>query len=369
MNISLLTKWKWRLLSEGESIWQNILRDRYGGGESGVGWLFRSLPSINASPWWNDLMSVGIVAGVDRLHGIFSKKIGNGGNTSFWHDSWVGPQPLKEVFPRLFLISTQKMSSVLDCGRWVSGVWEWNFMWRRNLFVWEEERRNMLLNLLTPIHLSNNSDEWKCQFSTGGMFSVSSLYRYLSGIIIPPISLDPGLVRELSYLWKSLAPSKVIVFSWQLLLGRLPTKENLAKRGVVGNGSDSFCVLCPMELECEGHLFGSCAFASALWDKVFYWFDWDGVNPTDPRQTFQKFIMHRGNGKCVKGFIAVWHAVVWAIWKARNDLIFNLKVPVIDDVFHGITMHSWKWLSEKKKKGVCCSFYEWITYPSDCILR
>jgi hypothetical protein len=79
--------------------------------------------------------------------------------------------------------------------------------------VWEEERRDMLVNLLTPIQLANSNDEWKCHYSPECMFSVSSLYRYLSGIIIPPISLEPDLVSDLGLVWESLAPSKVIVFS------------------------------------------------------------------------------------------------------------------------------------------------------------
>jgi hypothetical protein len=33
------------------------------------------------------------------------------------------------------------------------------FKWRRNLFVWEEERGDKLTNLLTPIQLSNSIDE------------------------------------------------------------------------------------------------------------------------------------------------------------------------------------------------------------------
>jgi hypothetical protein len=37
MNISLLAKWKWRLLSEGKSIWKNALQERYSGGERGFG--------------------------------------------------------------------------------------------------------------------------------------------------------------------------------------------------------------------------------------------------------------------------------------------------------------------------------------------
>jgi hypothetical protein len=117
MNISLLSKWKWRLLSEGQSIWKNVLQDRYGGGERGVGWMSRLLPPNIASSWWNDLVSVGVVAGSDRLRDIFFRKLGNGGDTIFWHDTWVGVQPLKEVFPRLFLVSTKKECSVSEVGR------------------------------------------------------------------------------------------------------------------------------------------------------------------------------------------------------------------------------------------------------------
>jgi hypothetical protein len=89
MNISLLTKWKWRLLTEGESIWKNVLKEKYSGGERGVGWVSRSLASNIASSWWNDLLSIRVVDGVDRLGGIFFKRIGNGGDTSFWHEKWV----------------------------------------------------------------------------------------------------------------------------------------------------------------------------------------------------------------------------------------------------------------------------------------
>jgi hypothetical protein len=310
MNISLLTKWKWRLFSEEQSIWKNVLINRYGDGVRGFGWMSRTLSSNVASIWWNDLVKIGVVEGEDRLNGIFYKKIGNGGDTSFWHDTWVGVNPLKEVFPRLFLISTQKDHSVLEVRRLILGRWEWDLKWRRNLFVWEEERRDMLVNILTPIQLTNSNDEWKCTYSTGGMFSVCSLYRYLSGIIIPPISLEPDIVSDLGWVWKSWAPSKVIVFSWQLLFRRLPTKVNLAIRGVVGDETESFCSLCPLGLEGEGHLFGSCAFAAVLWDKVFHWLGWGGGVPRDPLLIFRKFKVCRGIGKRLKGLVAIWHAVV-----------------------------------------------------------
>ncbi|GAU46768.1 hypothetical protein TSUD_92630 [Trifolium subterraneum] len=116
-------------------------------------------------------MTVGLIDGLDRTEDLFFKRIGNGGGTSFWHDTWVGAQPLKEVFPRLFLISSQKECSVLEVGRWVSEVWEWDCKWRRNLFAWEEELADMLDMILTPIQLSHSNDEWMCHHATGGRFS------------------------------------------------------------------------------------------------------------------------------------------------------------------------------------------------------
>jgi hypothetical protein len=101
---------------------------------------------------------------------------------------------------------------------------------------------------------------------------------------------------------------------------------------------------------------------------VYDWLGWNVLVPPDLRHIFEKFNVGRSNGKRLKGLLAVWHAVVWSIWKARNDLIFNDKVPVLEDVFQGIILHSWKWLCAKKK-GVGCSFYEWTTCPMDCILR
>ncbi|MCI81205.1 hypothetical protein A2U01_0102477, partial [Trifolium medium] len=50
-----------------------------------------------------------------------------------------------------------------------------------------------------------------------------------------------------------------------------------------------------MNLECEEHLFGWCAFATTLWRKVFTWFGWDGAIPRDPLEIFQKFSVGRGN--------------------------------------------------------------------------
>lgn len=50
--------------------------------------------------------------------------MGDGGNTSFWEENWVGDQCLKNKFPRLFNLCNEKESSVRDRGVWEGEYWE-----------------------------------------------------------------------------------------------------------------------------------------------------------------------------------------------------------------------------------------------------
>jgi hypothetical protein len=129
--------------------------------------------------------------------------------------------------------------------------------------VWEGELRD---------NLENMDDEWKCHHSPGAMFTVNSIFGFLSDSISPPpVPLNVEKLSLLEQLWKSKAPSKVIVFSWQLLFGRLPTKGNLFKREIFSDTRQSDCTWCPLITESEGHLFGMCPFACGLWYKVLKW--------------------------------------------------------------------------------------------------
>jgi hypothetical protein len=67
-----------------------------------------------------------------------------------------------------------------------------------------------------------------------------------------------------------------------------------------------------------------------------------------------------------KGVLLVWHAVIWILWRARNDKIFSAKEVDADVLFDKIQVISWKWLVAKKINAPCL-FYEWCVNPFDCI--
>jgi hypothetical protein len=89
---------------------------------------------------------------------IMIKKVGNGGNTRFWLDTWVGERPLCQEFSRLFLVSVQKEDCINQMGVWRNEAWEWDLKWRRRLFVWEENLERNLLVLVGSVILNQHED-------------------------------------------------------------------------------------------------------------------------------------------------------------------------------------------------------------------
>jgi hypothetical protein len=114
VNISLLTKWRWRLLHEDNAVWKEVVKSKYGSGVVGSTVLGDENRPWFASLWWKDICSIGSNFSQNWFSQGVVRKLGNGVNTRFWRDTWVGEIPLQCKFPRLFSISTQKDLSVAD---------------------------------------------------------------------------------------------------------------------------------------------------------------------------------------------------------------------------------------------------------------
>jgi len=102
------------------------LKDKYGGcirylGEDGdANW------PLDASSWWNELMSIEGAVGWNWFKNGVVRIIGDGDWSSFWKDIWVGTISFHNMFPRLFSMSAQKEAKFGDL--WVGG--EGGFVWQ-----------------------------------------------------------------------------------------------------------------------------------------------------------------------------------------------------------------------------------------------
>jgi hypothetical protein len=87
---------------------------------------------------------------------------------------------------------------------------------------------------------------------------------------------QPHLHQNSELIWHKQVPLKVSIFAWRLLRDRLPTKENLAKRGIISVDSQMCCAGCK-HVEDLKHLFLICPYYGALWPLVRAWLGIEGV--------------------------------------------------------------------------------------------
>ncbi|XP_057793573.1 uncharacterized mitochondrial protein AtMg00310-like [Salvia miltiorrhiza] len=129
-----VSKWIWRYLEGEEALWVRVLRSVHGdvvwGGEGGAG---LGCPGVGRG-WWPKILNLGGRASGGWFLQNLSRSIGNGRNTKFWGNRWLGAKPLRYVDPRLFRLCVDRDVSVEKFGNWVEGTWLWEFRWRRQLF-------------------------------------------------------------------------------------------------------------------------------------------------------------------------------------------------------------------------------------------
>ncbi|GAU45140.1 hypothetical protein TSUD_131390 [Trifolium subterraneum] len=260
VNLSLLMKWRWRLLnSEEVGLWKEVV----------------------------------------------SRSLGNGASTCFWSDLWIGDLLVCVKFPRLFSLSLQKEVKVRELVSVEGESYNWTFTWWRRLFLWEEDRVSQLLTSLTNVKLSNEEDTWRWMLDAEGSFSVKSAYNSLLKEIVTGTNLSLFEAKFFNNIWDSPASSKVVAFSWQLLHDRVPTKENLLLCGVLPQNSDGYCVWCGDICESSSHLFLHCKVALVVWYEIFKWLGVVIVVPPNLSIFFDCLSEAANSKKSKKGFCLV----------------------------------------------------------------
>ena len=130
-NRALLIKWKWLLFQQPDHLWSRILSSKYRGWRG----LEESPSKPNFSSWLSDLRSIIQHSSMAAVNKQFLWKLGSGDQILFWEDSWVGDGTiLRDKYPELYQISSQKLQTVASMGIFGETGWEWKFSWRRNLF-------------------------------------------------------------------------------------------------------------------------------------------------------------------------------------------------------------------------------------------
>lgn len=135
----------------------------------------------------------------------------------FSHHSWINNSPLCSSFERLCLISNNKHSTVAEMRVFSNGVVQWNWNWRRRIFVWENNMLLTLQSFLSNAQIEEHTeDSWCWSLERSGKYSVSSAYSELPR--------NQNLVEDSFFIefW-----CKITSFAWKAMQDRIPTRVNL----------------------------------------------------------------------------------------------------------------------------------------------
>ncbi|KAK2457253.1 hypothetical protein QL285_004548 [Trifolium repens] len=249
------------------------------------------------------------------------KKVGDGSDTYFWFDPWLGGVPLCERFGRLFDLAENKSSTVAEMFSlgWEVGGEAW--VWRRQLWVWEEEMFRECQALLLPFAVQVHTlHVWRWQPDPDTGYSVRGAYQLLTS----QDSLTLGEAEDL--VWHKQVPLKVSIFAWRLLRDRLPTKTNLVARGII-SPEVHFCVSGCGDIESAQQLFLSCGTFGSLWTLVRSWIGFSAVDTHTIPDHFVQFTYSVGGLRACRFFLQlIWLACVWVIWNERNYRLYKKEI-------------------------------------------
>ncbi|GKU94281.1 hypothetical protein SLEP1_g7800 [Rubroshorea leprosula] len=362
-NLALMGKWWGRLAENGEGMWKKIIGAKYGkGGGHWQDWIKESREV--GSAWWRDVCGINAMDGesIGWLKEGFRVKIGEGNTVSFWWDKWRGEESLANMFPRLYLLATDKTKTCSEMGNRTNGLWEWNLSWRRSLFEWEKEEAMELQNSIQNVQLSQGCmDSWEWIHNKDGQYSTKSAYS-----ILMKEGREAREITTFCRIWNSVLPSKISAFNWQLLLDRIPTKRNLLTRGIIKDNQDCKCGICGEEEEDSKHLFLECSMVRWIWMACAKWW---GINVTlgaDCWNTFQVAGRELKEKGVREGWDCIWNSLVWTVWLGRNQKTFQGKEINREKLLELIQLKSFLWITAKKKR-YAFTLTDWFLNPVACL--
>lgn len=110
-NMALLYKWRWRFALEGDTLWLRLIKFLYG---KDGGFLNGPRKNLGGGVWHK------IIGSINQLHerGVVDKNlmnmvIGDGTTMFCWEDAWCGGVILKDIFPRLYVLSDSQNALIM----------------------------------------------------------------------------------------------------------------------------------------------------------------------------------------------------------------------------------------------------------------
>ncbi|XP_057785445.1 uncharacterized protein LOC131002988 [Salvia miltiorrhiza] len=292
MNKSYLMRMAWKLI-KGEEFPHRLMRSRYldkfGHAKKHV---------ANSSVW------VGLKHEVDGLVNHSFAEIGDGVNTLFWTDDWLGYRLCDRLSVPSYLhgLLTYSVADYYfdDC---------WHFS------------ENFVLNfpeivcdiLILPMTSGPDTRFWKPSLSgnvTSALAFANSCHKF------PKVSWG-------KWIWDAAIPVRRSLVCWRIIHDRIPTMDRLIRQGLV---APNVCPICWNDAETISHTFWECREVHQIWEVFLGWF---GQSMLLNCLDITSFLAMAWNVPFSSLLHRLWKvgiiSLLWIIWQSRNNAIFDDK--------------------------------------------
>ena len=154
-----------------------------------------------------------------------------------------------------------------------------------------------------------------------GYYSLRSIAQQITGT-----GSIPGGFDWIKDVWAGDYSPKIKTFLWSAIQKAIPIGENLQRRDVT---QEAKCIRCG-DLEIEAHIFFKCDFARKVWQQ----FDLSPTVDIASQTGLKTALVASRITRCLPPLgvttnILPW--IFWAMWTARNTLIFEKKTFTVED--------------------------------------
>lgn len=227
--------------------------------------------------------------------------------------------------------------------RWKMGVGEFGIpRFQFEIADVATKLRNLWKLLDAASITANKTDDVQWTTNEGGLFTVKGCFQVFSKQHTPygPFNNFDAALKEI---WRMDVPIKVKAFDWKCFINKLPAHDALSSNGII-NPSLTSCVYSREKEETYSHLLLKCYNSGLVWKDIAEWIGIGIYKADDIKESFLLWIYFCKKQKMRKGKEGVvWLAVVWSLWKIRNDIIFRGDTCNISYIVWEIKALVWRW--------------------------
>jgi hypothetical protein len=249
VDLSLISKLGWKLLTNHDSIWVPLFTNKY--------IKYANLFSCPLSPgsWiWH-----GIKSTIPLLTRGTCFVPHYNSSLPIWSSPWIPTMDNFLPIPRLPQLPPSYPLHIADLISYPS------LTWRLNLLNFLFHSSTVAEILKIPIRLNNDTCLWTP--SSNGTFLTKSAHHLLSSTSHHfPSPLPPSSWKSL---WKLNINHRLKLFLWKMIWNIIPTKYRIS-HSLPSSQMDTSCSLCVGPIDSIFHLFFSCPIARVVWHQSFW---------------------------------------------------------------------------------------------------